>query len=171
MVIGSDIVDVIVRTVVVYLAIVLGLLFLGRKELSQLSIPDLVFILLISNSVQNAMVGNNSTLEGGLVAATALLLLNFLFRWLNFRYSIFRKYVAGEPVLLIYEGKVKDDNLYRTKITHEELMTALREHGVDKIEEVSLAMLEADGNISIISHELHGKTYHKRRRKAKVFMK
>lgn len=169
--IGSDLLGVVIRTVVVYLAIVIGLLFLGRKELSQLSITDLVFILLISNSVQNAMVGNNSTLEGGLIAAAVLLLLNFLFRWLNFRYSIFRKYVAGDPVLLIYEGKINDANMYREKITHDELMTALREHGVDKIEEVSLAMLEADGNISIISHELHGKTYHKRKKRGKVFLK
>jgi uncharacterized membrane protein YcaP (DUF421 family) len=66
---GSDILDVVLRTATVYLVIVFGLLLLGKKELSQISVTDLVFILLISNAVQNAMVGDNTTLSGGLVAA------------------------------------------------------------------------------------------------------
>ena len=98
---GSDILDVVLRTSVVYLLIVIGLLLLGKKELSQMSVTDLVFILLISNSVQNAMVGSNSSLTGGLIAALVLFVLNYIFRRLNYKFSFVRKVVEGEPVMLV----------------------------------------------------------------------
>lgn len=159
---GSDIVDIVVRTAAVYLVIVLGLLILGKKELSQISVTDLVFILLISNAVQNAMVGDNTTLSGGLVAAGVLFLLNFTFRRLNYTSKSLRKIIEGEPVLLIYEGKLQSRNLEKESITEEELMAALREHGVDRVEEVKLAMLEIDGNISVVSKDFVNRTKHKK---------
>ena len=159
---GSDIIDVVIRTAAVYLVILLGLLILGKKELSQISVTDLVFILLISNAVQNAMVGDNTTLSGGLVAAGVLFLLNFTFRRLNYTSKSLRKIIEGEPVLLIYEGKLQSRNLQKESITEEELMAALREHGVARIEEVKLAMLEIDGNISVVSKDFVNRTKHKK---------
>jgi uncharacterized membrane protein YcaP (DUF421 family) len=159
---GSDILDVVLRTATVYLVIVFGLLLLGKKELSQISVTDLVFILLISNAVQNAMVGENTTLGGGLVAAGVLFLLNFTFRRLNYSSKTLRKVIQGEPVLLIYEGNLNERNLKKESITEEELMAALREHGVDRIEEVKLAMLEIDGNISVVSKDFVNRTKHKK---------
>ncbi len=159
---GSDILDVVLRTATVYLVIVFGLLLLGKKELSQISVTDLVFILLISNAVQNAMVGDNTTLSGGLVAAGVLFLLNFTFRRLNYKSKSIRKVIEGEPVLLIYEGKLQSRNLEKESITEEELMAALREHGVDRVEEVKLAMLEIDGNISVVSKDFVNRTKHKK---------
>ncbi len=159
---GSDILDVVLRTATVYLVIVFGLLLLGKKELSQISVTDLVFILLISNAVQNAMVGDNTTLGGGLVAAGVLFLLNFTFRRLNYSSKTLRKVIQGEPVLLIYEGNLNERNLKKESITEEELMAALREHGVDRIEEVKLAMLEIDGNISVVSKDFVNRTKHKK---------
>lgn len=168
---GSDILDVVIRTSVVYLLIVIGLLLLGKKELSQMSVTDLVFILLISNSVQNAMVGSNSSLAGGLIAALVLFVLNYIFRRLNYKFSFVRKVVEGEPVMLVYKGFVKESNLKREQITHEELLAAVREHGVERIEEVSLAMLEIDGNISVLSDGFKHKSIHKRKKHIKGFLR
>jgi uncharacterized membrane protein YcaP (DUF421 family) len=169
--ISSDISGIIIRTEIVYLFIVLFLVLLGKRELSQLNITDLVFIMLISNSVQNAMVGTNVSLEGGLVAAGILFVMNYIFRQLNYRYGFFRKFVEGEPILLIYEGKIQDANLHKQKITYEELMSAAREHGVNKMEDVELAMLEIDGTISIVSREFRNKTTHRRKHKAKALLR
>lgn len=171
MVLGSDILDVVIRTSVVYLLIVIGLLLLGKKELSQMSVTDLVFILLISNSVQNAMVGSNSSLAGGLIAALVLFVLNYVFRRLNYRFKFFRKVVEGEPVMLVYKGFVKEENLKKQQITHEELLAAVREHGIERIEEVSLAMLEIDGNISVLSDGFKKRSLHKRKKHIKGFLR
>lgn len=160
--IGSSLTDVAIRTGIIYVVIVLGLKLLGKKELSQISIVDLVFILLISNAVQNAMVGENTSLEGGIIAAAVLLTINFIFRYINYRSSRFRAVIEGEPVLLIYEGKLIKKHLDQEKITLEELMAVLREHGVEEIKSVKLAMLEIDGNISVVSNAFVNKTKHKK---------
>jgi uncharacterized membrane protein YcaP (DUF421 family) len=167
----SDIAGILIRTASVYLFIVLLLIMLGKRELSQLNITDLAFIMLISNSVQNAMVGTNVSLEGGLIAAAVLFIMNYIFRQLNFRYGFFRKFVEGEPKLLIYEGKIQDATLHKQKITYDELITAARGHGVEKIEDVKLAMLEIDGTISIVSRDFDHKTIHKRKHKAKALLR
>jgi len=171
MTLGSDILDIVIRTTVVYLLIVIGILLLGKKELSQISVTDLVFILLISNAVQNAMVGDNTSLEGGLIAALVLLVVNYGMRRLIYRSKSARNILEGEPVLLIYEGKLNRKNLERESITEEELMSALREHGVEFISEVKLAMLEIDGNISVVSKDFVNKTSHKHKKHLKGFFK
>lgn len=150
-------------SVAVYAFIILAIRIFGKKELSQLSVIDLVFILLISNSVQNAMVGSNTTLPGGLVAATALFIVNFLLKQAIYRFPAMSKFIQGEAIMLVYKGKIKIDNMHRTRITHEELIEAIREHGVDSIADVDLAILEVDGNISILSNDFQRKTMRKRK--------
>ncbi|MEN9345324.1 MAG: hypothetical protein RLZZ60_793 [Bacteroidota bacterium] len=167
----SGILDIVLRTVCIYLVVVVGLLILGKKELSQMSVTDLVFIMLISNAVQNAMVGSNVSLLGGVVAALVLLLLNYLFRVLNFRWRFMRQLVEGEPKILILKGHLQQEQLDREQITHEELMAAIREHGVSEIAEVSLAMLEIDGNISVVSDTRGKRSLHKRRKHSKGFIR
>lgn len=156
-------VKVILSSVSVYLFIVIAIRLFGKKELAQLSVVDLVFILLISNSVQNAMVGDNTTLAGGLVAASALFGVNALFKYLTYHFPLFSRWVQGEPVMLIYHGKIDHANLERTQITSAELMEAVREHGVSSVGEVDLAILEVDGNISILSDEFRRKSVRKRK--------
>lgn len=158
-----EILYIILRSCTVYFCIVLLIRVFGKKELSQLSVIDLVFILLISNSVQNAMVGENSSLEGGLIAATTLFGLNALVRILVFRYKPFAKFLEGEAVLLVYKGKVNKKNLKSEKITMEELHASIREHGIKDIDEVDLAILETDGHISVLSDDYKKKTSKKRK--------
>jgi uncharacterized membrane protein YcaP (DUF421 family) len=154
--------------VVIYLFIVLFIRLFGKKELAQLSVVDLVFILLISNAVQNAMVGTDSTLTGGLVAAAALFAVNYLFKFIIYRFPQFSRMLQGSPLLLIYKGQVNMHNLERARITVQELQEAVREHGVSEIREVDLAVLEMDGNISILSNEFKHKTLKKRKGRNKV---
>ncbi len=154
-------VQIIISTVAVYLFIIIAIRLFGKKELSQLSVVDLVFILLISNSVQNAMVGSNSTLSGGLVAAGALFVVNYLFKEVLYHFPKFNRLVQGDTVLLIYKGKLIRKNVEKAKLTMDEIMEAIREHGVSKIEEVDLAVLEVDGNISVLSNEFSHMTVKK----------
>ncbi len=150
-------------SIAVYIFMIIAIRLFGKKELTQLSVIDLVFILLISNAVQNAMVGNNTTLSGGLVAASALFIVNFLFKQALYRFPSLSRFVQGEPVMLVYKGKLKIDNMHKTRITQDELMEAVREHGVDLLSDVDLAILEIDGNISILSNDFHHKTTRKRK--------
>jgi len=152
--------DIVLRSVAVYLFILIAIRLFGKKELAQLSVIDLVFILLISNAVQNAMVGSDSSLLGGLVAALALFTTNFVFKILLFKSKKVSAFIQGKAILLVYEGHLIPENLKSAEITLEEIEAAAREHGVEKIGEVKLAILEVDGNISIVSSELGNKTKH-----------
>lgn len=155
---------IILSSIIVYLFIITAIRVFGKRELSQLSVIDLVFILLISNAVQNAMVGGNiNYLVAGLVAAATLFIANYLMGELFFRSKRISKLVQGEPLMLIYEGKAIPEHLNKAKISEDELEAAIREHGVEHISEVNLAVLERDGNISVLSNNFHHKTIRKRK--------
>lgn len=158
-----DMLFIILRSVIVYIFIVVAIRVFGKREISQLSVVDLVFILLISNSVQNAMVGPNDTLLGGLVAAASLFGINKLMGTLILHSNKLSRFLEGEPLMLIYQGRVLEDHLKKAQISQQELEAAVREHGVEKLTEVNLAVLEADGNISVLSANFHKHTVRKRR--------
>ena len=151
-------VEIILRTLAVYAFMIAALRLFGKKELAQLSVIDLVFILLISNSVQNAMVGPNTSLDGGLVAAGALFLANYTLKQILYRSKKISDLVQGEAILLIYEGVANMENCRKAEITIEELEAAVREHGARDIQKVDLAILEVDGNISVISSDYQSKS-------------
>jgi len=163
-----NLVAIIGRSVAVYIFILVAIRLTGKKELSQLTTSDIVLILLISNAVQNAMVGPEPSLIGGLCAAAVLFLLNLLFKRLLFKYPGFRTLVNQKPEVLIHNGKLEFATLSKLQITDDELKEAMREHGVDLYKDVKWAILEMDGNISIISGEGHLKqSSYKRKRKHK----
>ncbi len=151
------------RSIAVYIFIVAAIRLFGKKEFAQLTITDLVFILLISNSVQNAMVGQDSSLEGGLASAFALFVLNFLLKKITYRFPQIDKLLDGEPITLVYKGQLVLEGLRKSEISIDELMVAVREHGVETIAEVDLAVFEVDGSISVLSENF--KKSSKRRRK------
>lgn len=161
--------EIILRSAAVYIFMVAAIRFFGKKELSQLSTTDLVFIVLISNSVQNAMVGSNSSLSGGLLAALVLFSLNYLLKFLMYRSSSFKELIEDKAVILVHNGKIDVSHLHQEKITIDELEEAVREHGVESYKKVKLAILEVDGNISVISGEENNlkQTHYKYRRKRK----
>lgn len=157
--------DITIRSAAVYLFMIVALRLFGKKELSQLNTADVILILLISNSVQNAMVGNNTTLWGGLVAATILFAINFIIKKLLFKYKKFSDFMLEKPEILIHNGTLDFKILGKLNITSDELKEAMREHGVEYFKDVKMAMLEVDGNISIISGDKDLRQTHYKRKK------
>ena len=151
------------KSIAIYLFILLALRLFGKKELAQLSVVDLVFILLISNSVQNAMVGSDNTLLGGMAAATGLFVINYIFKLLLKKFPSLSHIVQGDELMLIYKGKILRSHLDKSMITPEELHAAVREHGVESIKDVDLAIFEVDGNISVLSRDFQHKSMRKRK--------
>ncbi|MES2543654.1 MAG: YetF domain-containing protein [Bacteroidota bacterium] len=156
--------DIIIRSVAVYFFMIAAIRFFGKKELSQLNTADVILILLISNAVQNAMVGNNTSLGGGLLAAFVLFLISFGLKKLMYRFKKLSDLIQDKPEILIHNGKIEFDTLSKLGISSDELDEAMREHGVEHYKEVKLAMLEVDGNISIISGKNDLKQSHHKRR-------
>lgn len=156
--------DIIIRSVCVYLFMVIALRIFGKKELSQLNTADVILILLISNSVQNAMVGSNDSLLGGIVAALVLFIVNFLLKRIMYRSKFIKELIQDKPEILVHNGKIEFKTLAKLGITSEELQEAMREHGIEYFKDIRLAMMEIDGNISIISgNETIKQTHHKRK--------
>ena len=157
--------DIIIRSASVYLFMVIALHIFGKKELSQLNTADVILILLISNAVQNAMVGSDTSLYGGFAAATVLFVINFILKKLMFKYKNIGNFIEEKPEILIHNGNLDFNALSKLSISNDELKEAMREHGIEHFTDVKLAMLEIDGNISIISGDKNLKqTHYKRRR-------
>jgi len=142
--------DVALRTSVVYFALLIGLRLTGTRQLGQMSTFDLVLLLIIANAVQNAMVGPDTSLAGGLVAAGVLITWHRMIDWWRLRSRGISKLLTGEGIMLIHAGRILEEHCVRAGITHDELRQALREHGVASVQDVMLAVLEPDGAISVV---------------------
>jgi uncharacterized membrane protein YcaP (DUF421 family) len=145
--------EIVLRTAIIYGIVLLGIRLTGKREVGQMTPFDLVLLLLIANAVQNAMTGPDTSLTGGVAAAVTLLALNAgvtSFVWRNRRA---RKIIEGSPRLLIHHGKVLRENLAKEKVTVDALFQALREHGIVDVANVSLAVLEIDGSISVLKND------------------
>jgi len=145
--------DVALRTSVVYFALLIGLRLTGARQLGQMSTFDLVLLLIIANAVQNAMVGSDTSLAGGLVAAAVLIGWHRGIDWWRLRSRAAAKLLAGEGIMLVNRGQVLETHLERASLTRDELLQALREHGVGDVHDVRLAVLEPDGAISVIRND------------------
>lgn len=148
---GTGPLDVVARTAIVYVAIIAILRFAGKREVAQLSMLDFVLILLISNGVQNAMVGDNVTVLGGVLAAVTLVVLDRVLGILGSRSPRFRRAVEGEPRLLVRHGRTLRRAMREESISEDELLAAVRQHGLTRIQDVALAVLETNGSISVIA--------------------
>jgi uncharacterized membrane protein YcaP (DUF421 family) len=148
--VGSGLPEVILRVAVVYLFLVVVLRLSGKREVGQMSILELIVVLLISDAVQNSMVGDNTTLWAGPLAVLTLLGMDYGLNWLTRRSNTLRKAIEGEPRLLIRDGRLLRKALREEKLGVDEIETAVRAHGLARIDEVREAVLETDGSISII---------------------
>jgi len=142
--------ETVARTALVYLTVLVALRISGKRHVAQLSIVDFVLVLLVSNAVQSAMVGSDTSVVGGLAAALTLIALNVLLTRLIARSPRLGAILSGEPTLLVRDGKVLDASLAREGIRREELEAAIREHGFDDERQVRHAILETDGSLSVV---------------------
>src|SRR5258708_3974677 len=141
------------RTTAVYLLVLIGIRLTGKREVGQMTPFDLTLLLLLSNSVQNAMTGPDTSLMGGAAAAVVLLILNYLFAEVSGMNRRFRTLLEGSPTLLIHNGVLITAHCAKEHISVDEVHRALREHGVEGIQDVALAVLEVDGAISVLKYD------------------
>ncbi len=142
--------QLLVRAVIAYGALVLFFRLAGRRELGQMTPFDLVVILLIANTLQNAMVGSDSSVTAGLIAAAAVITANLVLSRFVDRFHLLHRAVEGDPLVLLTDGRIQDKNMKRGGVDRAELEQATREHGIASLDEVLLAVMEVDGSISII---------------------
>jgi uncharacterized membrane protein YcaP (DUF421 family) len=141
------------RTAIIYGVILLGVRLSGKREVGQMTPFDLTLLLLLSNAVQNAMTGSDTSLVGGIVAALTLLLMNYAVAEGSGWNRHFRKLVQGSPSLLVHNGKVIEAHLAREHVSMDELQRAIREHGIGHMSDVALAVLEVDGSVSVLKYD------------------
>ncbi|HWZ81396.1 MAG TPA: YetF domain-containing protein [Terriglobales bacterium] len=144
--------EIALRTGIVYFLVLAGIRLSGKREVGQMTPFDLTLLLLLSNSVQNAMTGPDTSLTGGAVAACTLLVLNYLIAELSGTNRRFRQLVQGQPSLLIHDGEVIAAHMAREHVSMDALECAVREHGVGSYKDVALAVLEVDGSISVLKY-------------------
>jgi uncharacterized membrane protein YcaP (DUF421 family) len=145
---------IVARTLVVYLVLLLALRLSGKREIGQMTPFDLVVLLVIANAVQTAMVGPDTSLNGGILAALSLLVVNRLVNRLGLKSRRLQEQLVGQPSLLVNNGELLEENLEREGVTAEEVMQALREHGIADLKTVKLAVLEVDGTISVVPSDV-----------------
>jgi len=150
---GHVLLQVLLRTGAIYLLVLVGVRLSGKREVGQMTPFDLTLLLLLSNSVQNAMTGPDTSLMGGAVAACTLLLLNYLVADLSGLNRRFRKLIQGQPSLLVHDGKVIESHMAKEHVSMDELHRALREHGIGSVDQVALSVLEVDGSISCLKYD------------------
>ncbi|HEX6806060.1 MAG TPA: YetF domain-containing protein [Terriglobales bacterium] len=144
---------IVLRTLVIYIVVLIGVRVSGKREVGQMTPFDLVLLLLISNSVQNAMTGPDNSVVGGIAAALTLLLMNYVIADLSGANRRFRKIIQGQPTLLVHNGSLLLPHMAKEHVSMDELERALREHGINNYHEVALAVLEVDGSISCLKYD------------------
>ena len=143
------ILEKLLRPVIVYLVLVVLLRVFGKRELAQLNPFDLVVLLSLSNTVQNAIIGNDNSLTGGLIGAFALLAMNYLVVRFLFRHRRLDQVFEGKPTTLVDHGHILKHALARELLTRSELMTVLHRQGFDSLDEVEHCGLEPGGTFYI----------------------
>ena len=145
--------EIALRTIAVYAVVLAGVRLSGKREVGQMTPFDLTLLLLISNSVQNAMTGPDTSLLGGVVAAVTLLVMNYFVADLSGANRRFRKFIQGEPSLLVHDGQVIEAHMAKEHVSMDELERAMREHGIATYHDIALAVLEVDGSISMMKYD------------------
>jgi len=148
---GLPFLEKVLRAVFVYAFLVIGLRLAGKRELAQLNPFDLVVLLTISNTVQNAIIGDDNSVTGGIIGASTLLLVNFIVVRFLYGHERLDRLIEGAPDLLVENGKVNTARLKGEMITLAELETAARKQGFTSLQDVDRAVLEPGGGITFVA--------------------
>ncbi|HTQ40464.1 MAG TPA: YetF domain-containing protein [Pirellulales bacterium] len=143
----------ILRSIVVYVFLILGVRLAGKRQLAQLNAFDLVVLLTLSNTVQNAIIGDDNSVTGGLVGAATLLLVNYVVVWYLYGHQKLDHLIEGDADVLISGGKIRRDRLRKELITESELEAAARRQGFGSLQDVDQAILEPGGTISLVARK------------------
>jgi len=150
-VLSLPILEKILRPIIVYVFLIVGLRLSGKRELAQLNPFDLVVLLTLSNTVQNAIIGDDNSITGGIIGATSLLAINYLVVRFLYDHRKLDQLVEGSADILIEDGKVHEHKLKKELITKQELAAAARKQGFDTLAEVHQCILEPGGTLTFIA--------------------
>jgi uncharacterized membrane protein YcaP (DUF421 family) len=150
---GLPVLEKILRPVIIYAVLVVGLRLAGKRELAQLNPFDLVVLLTLSNTVQNAIIGNDTSVTGGIIGAVTLLLINYLVVRFLYGHRQIEQIVEGQAEALIENGRVRPDRLEKEAITLAELEAAAHRQGFGSLNEVERAVLESGGTVTFVGKE------------------
>lgn len=142
--------ELVLRSVFVYFFLLIILRVTGKRQIGQLAPFDLVLLLVLSNAVQNAMNGGDNSYTAGVILASTLIFTNYLVSLATYRFKWLEGLVEGRPSILIHNGKLDEKAMRDEKLTHHELMAALRDAGCSSIDQVHIAIMENNGRISIL---------------------
>lgn len=145
---GTGVIEKVARPILVYLFLVAGLRLAGKRELAQLNPFDLVVLLTLSNTVQNAIIGNDNSVTGGVIGATTLLAVNYLVVRFLYRHQRLDRVVEGDADYLVRDGRILDDRLGKEVITREALEVAARRQGIASLDDVEEAVIEPGGALA-----------------------
>ena len=152
-VLAVPLLEKILRPIIVYVFLIVGLRLSGKRELAQLNPFDLIVLLTLSNTVHNAIIGEDNTVTGGLIGAASLLVVNYLVVRFLYDHRELDQIIEGSPDILIEDGKVHEHKLKRELITTEELAAAARKQGFDTLNEVRQCVLEPGGTLTFIARK------------------
>jgi uncharacterized membrane protein YcaP (DUF421 family) len=161
---GEPLLDKAIRSVVVYLFLVFLLRIAGKREFAQLNNGDLVVLLLLSNTVQNAIIGNDNSLWGGLFGAAVLVVANRFLTRVGYDQPWMTRLFEGTPTTLITHGRLNRRNLRHELITREQILAAVRHQGATKLGDVDLAVVEPNGALTVELHDRIGEVLERLRR-------
>jgi uncharacterized membrane protein YcaP (DUF421 family) len=150
---GDKQVDTVIRVVIIYIFIVIGLRVVGKREFGQLSPLELVTLLIIPELVSQALTHEDYSLTNAIVGTTTLIVLVYLSSVLQFRVKPFERAINGTPTVLVRHGTYIARHMNEERIAPEEIFNAMHESGLERLEQVRWAILETDGKISIVSEE------------------
>lgn len=139
----------IVRPILVYFILLFLFRLLGNRELAQLNPMDLILLLLLSNTVQNAIIGDDTSLVGGVIGAVTLLGINYVNVWAKFRSKSFEKFMEGSPRTLIEKGKLDKEAIKKELLTKEDLDTLAHEEGFDSSDDIEKCILDTNGTFLV----------------------
>jgi len=159
-----NLIEMMIRGTIVYLMLFFFLRIL-RREAGAIGLADLLVVVLIADAAQNAMGSKYESITEGIVLVGTILFWNYMLDLLAYRFPAFQRLVRPKPLLLIKNGELMRRNLQKEMITKEELMSQLREQGVEEIKEVKSCSLEGDGKISVVTSDQRGKKGSKASRK------
>lgn len=140
----------VLRSVLIYAFLLLAFRFTGKRQVGQLTPFDLVVLLLIANVIQNAVIGPDNSVTGGIIGAVTILVVNYLVVEITYRSKRLRRLLESTPTILIHNGRILEANLAKERITRDDLFAALRRSGCVAPEEVRFAVLEENGGISVV---------------------
>jgi len=145
----KSILELFIRGTVMYWFLFVMFRFVMRRDVGAIGIADVLLIVIIADASQNAMSDDYNSLTEGFLVVGTLIFWNVATNWFNFKSPKFRKFAEPDPLLLVRDGRLLEGNMRREMLTRDELMSKLRQHGIDRVEEVKWAYMESDGQVSV----------------------